>query len=173
MIYFNGFALKNEEKFFQKELGSEFIKSDFSVAGFSYGAQKAFEYTYNSKKRIDRLILLSPAFFQNHKKSFIRTQLRYYKADEDFYTEKFLENVAYPSDINLYHNLDTNKYNQLEELLSYIWDKEKFLELIERGVTIEVYIGAKDKIVNAEKSYEFFAELTTVYLLKNRGHLLK
>jgi len=169
MIYFNGFALKGEEKFFKEEL----IENDFSVAGFSYGAQKAFEYAYNSKERIDRLILLSPAFFQNHKKSFIRTQLRYYKANEISYTEQFLKNVSYPSNINLYDNLDTNKYKELEELLSYIWNKEKILELVERGVSIEVFIGADDKIVNAEKSYEFFSELTTVYLLKNRGHLLQ
>lgn len=169
MIYFNGFALKGEEKFFEEQL----IKSDFSVAGFSYGAQKAFEYAYNSTERIERLILLSPAFFQNHKKSFVRTQLRYYKADEPSYVKEFLKNVVYPSDINLYNNLDTNKYEDLEALLSYVWDKEKIKELIERGVTIEVFIGAEDKIVNAEKSYEFFSELTMVYLFKDRGHLLR
>ena len=109
MIYFNGFALKGEEKFFKEEL----VENDFSVAGFSYGAQKAFEYAYNSTERIDRLILLSPAFFQNHKKSFIRTQLRYYKADEILYTEQFLKNVTYPSNINLSDNLNINKYEEL------------------------------------------------------------
>ena len=169
MIYFNGFALKDEEKFFEEQL----INSDFCVAGFSYGAQKAFEYAYHSSERIDRLILLSPAFFQNHKKSFIRTQLRYYKADEASYVKEFLKNVVYPSNINLYDNLDTNKYEDLEALLSYVWDKDKIKELIERGTIIEVFIGADDKIVNAEKSHEFFSKLTTVYLFKNRGHLLK
>jgi len=169
MIYFNGFALKGEEKFFEEQL----IKSDFCVAGFSYGAQKAFEYAYHSTKRIDRLILLSPAFFQNHKKSFIRTQLRYYKADEVSYSEQFLKNVTYPSNINLYEYYNTNKYEELESLLSYVWDKEKIVELIERGVTIEVFIGEADKIVNAQKSYEFFSEWTTVYLLKDVGHLLR
>jgi len=169
MIYFNGFALKGEEKFFEEQL----IKSDFCVAGFSYGAQKAFEYAYHSTKRIDRLILLSPAFFQNHKKSFIRTQLRYYKADEVSYSEQFLKNIVYPSHINLYEYYNTNKYEELESLLSYIWDKEKIVELIERGVTIEVFIGEADKIVNAQKSYEFFSEWTTVYLLKDVGHLLR
>jgi len=169
MIYFNGFALKGEEKFFKEQL----IENDFSVAGFSYGAQKAFEYAYNSTERIDRLILLSPAFFQNHKKSFIRTQLRYYKADEILYTEQFLKNVTYPSNINLSDNLNINKYEELEELLSYVWDKEKILELIERGVPIEVFMGVEDKIVNSEKSYEFFSKFTTVYLFKKRGHLLQ
>jgi pimeloyl-ACP methyl ester carboxylesterase len=169
MIYFNGFALKNEEQFFKEQL----VKNNFTVAGFSYGAQKAFEYAYNTTDRIDRLILLSPAFFQNHKKSFIRTQLRYYKADEASYTEQFLKNVTYPSSISLEKNLTSNQYEELENLLSYVWDEEKILELIERGVTIEVFMGEDDKIVNTEKSYEFFSKLTTVYLLKNRGHLLQ
>ena len=169
MIYFNGFALKGEEKFFEEQL----INSNFCVAGFSYGAQKAFEYAYNSTERIDRLILLSPAFFQNHKNSFIRTQLRYYKADEASYSEEFLKNVAYSSNINLYEHINIGKYEDLETLLSYRWDKEKILELIDRGVTIEVFIGEEDKIVNAEKSYEFFSELTTVYFVKGVGHLLR
>jgi len=169
MIYFHGFALKDEEIFFKDQL----IDSDFCVAGFSYGAQKAFEYVYNTTERVDRLILLSPAFFQNHKKSFIRTQLRYYKADEKAYREQFLKNVAYPSPLNLCEYLDNGTVEELEALLSYVWDSKKILELIECGVTIEVFMGESDKIVNVDKSFEFFSELTTVYLFKELGHLLK
>ena len=168
MIYFNGFALEGEDKFFSEML----VESDFCVAGFSYGAQKAFEYAYNSFERIDRLILLSPAFFQNHKKSFIRTQLRYFKADELSYKKEFLKNVAYPSSIDLYPYLTVGKYEELDALLSYTWDRDKIVKLIERGVKIEVFIGEEDKIVNAQKSYEFFSEFNTVYLSKNVGHLL-
>ena len=61
--YFNGFSLQNEEELFSEYL----LQSELCVAGFSYGAQKAFEYVYKSKERIDRLILLSPAFFQTQK----------------------------------------------------------------------------------------------------------
>jgi len=167
MKYFNGFALSNEERFFKEQL----IESDYTVAGFSYGAQKAFEYVYNSTERIDRLILLSPAFFQNHKKSFIRTQLRYYKADEQAYTEQFLQNVAYPSNIDLKEHLSSGSIEELEELLSYVWDKEKIKELVKRGVTIEIFMGAEDKIVDAQKSFEFFSELVIVYFVKGVGHL--
>ena len=60
MLYFNGFSLQNEEEHFKAYLSD----NDLTIAGFSYGAQKAFEYAYHSKERIDRLILLSPAFFQ-------------------------------------------------------------------------------------------------------------
>lgn len=170
MKYFNGFSLKSEEVFFKEKL----LVNEYTIAGFSYGATKAFEYAYHSKERIDRLILLSPAFFQNHKKSFVRTQLRYYKADEKAYTKQFLKNVAYPSSVELETYL-TNKgtIEELEELLTYVWNREKILELTERGVIIEVFIGGEDKIVDAEKSFEFFSKLVPTYFVKEVGHLLK
>jgi len=162
MKYFNGFSLKNEEVFFSDYL----IDSDYAVAGFSYGAQKALEYAYNSQERIDRLILISPAFFQNHKKSFVKTQLRYFKAD-------FLKNVVYPSSLNLDEYVTSGSYDELEALLTYVWEEEKIEMLLKRGVKIEVFMGDSDKIVEAEKSFEFFSALVPVYLLKERGHLLK
>ena len=169
MNYFNGFALKNEEIFFKEQL----VDNKYTVAGFSYGAQKAFEYVYHSKERIDRLILISPAFFQNHKKSFIRTQLRYYKADKKAYTQTFLKNVTHPSIITLDNYLTSGTYDELEELLSYVWDKEKILELVKRGVTIEVFMGGADKIVESKTSFEFFEALVSVYFFKDEGHLLR
>ncbi len=169
MIYFNGFSLKKEEELFKEYI----IDSDFTVAGFSYGAIKAFEYVYNSKKRVDRLILLSPAFFQKHKKSFIRTQLRYFKIDKSNYVKKFLENVSYPSKIELENYLNIGTYKELETLLYYIWNKDKILELIERGVIIEIFIGERDKIIDSKKSCDFFSKITTTYLLKNMGHILQ
>ncbi len=168
MKYFNGFSLKNEDIFFQDYI----IDSDYCVAGFSYGSQRAFEFVYNSPNRVDRLILLSPAFFQNHKKSFIRTQLRYYKSNPQAYIEQFVKNVIYPSNTKLEEYIDKCNYNELESLLTYIWDRDKIIELIDRGVTIEVFIGGEDKIVNSQKSFEFFCELTTTYLIKDAGHLL-
>jgi len=168
MRYFNGFSLQNEEIFFQDYI----VDSDYCVAGFSYGAIKAFEYVYNSPNRVDRLILLSPAFFQNQKKSFLRTQLRYYKSNPQAYIEQFIKNVVYPSDISLEEYMNIGSDNELESLLTYIWDRDKIQKLIDRGVTIEVFIGGEDKIVNSQKSFEFFCELTTTYLIKSAGHLL-
>ena len=44
---------------------------------------RAFEYVYHfTTQRIDTLILISPAFFQTEKPSFIRTQLRYFEAGQ-------------------------------------------------------------------------------------------
>jgi len=169
MKYFNGFSLLNEESFF-----SEYIEnSDFCVAGFSYGAQKAFDYVYNSKTRVDRLILLSPAFFQTEKTTFIRTQLRYFKADKDTYIKQFLKNTIYPSSFDLSDNLNIGTEEELKELLTYEWNKYKIQTLLDRGITIEVFLGEKDKIIDSKSAFNFFKSLTTTYLIKDAGHLLK
>ena len=169
MVYFNGFSLKGEEQFFSDEI----VDTVQSVVGFSYGAQKAFEYALQSQKRIDRLILISPAFFQNHKKSFIQRQLRAFKQDKEAYKKIFLENVAYPSKLSLEAFVTQGSYEELEALLSYVWEEEKFQTLINRGIKIEVFMGGADKIVNAQKSFEFFSKLVPVYFYKESGHLLR
>jgi len=165
--YFNGFSLKNEESLFEDYL----IKHDTTVAGFSYGAQQALEYVYTSKERIDRLILLSPAFFQTQKASFIRAQLRYFESDKQAYVAQFLKNVAYPSSVDLHDYLQIGSNQELEALLNYTWEEEKIQTILARGITIEVFIGAKDKIVDTKEALNFFTN-TTNYILKDAGHLL-
>ncbi len=169
MKYFNGFSLQGEKELFAPYL----INSNYCVAGFSYGAQQAFEYVYQSKVRIDRLILLSPAFFQTEKTSFIRTQLRYFDAGKEAYVKQFLANAAYPSNLDLSEYLDVGTKEELEALLSYTWDQKKIQEVLDRGTTIEVFLGEDDKIINAQKAFEFFRPLTTTYLMKSAGHILQ
>lgn len=167
--YFNGFSLQKEEELFSEYL----IQSELCVAGFSYGAQKAFEYVYERKERIDRLILLSPAFFQTQKPSFIRTQLRYFEAGQEAYVKQFLANVTYPSKTDLSTYLKIGTKEELEALLTYTWDKQKIQEVLDRGTTIEVFLGKDDKIIDAEAAFGFFSELMTTYFIKDAGHLLK
>ena len=169
MKYFNGFSLQNEEELFSPYL----IKSDYCVAGFSFGAQQAFEYVYHAKERIDRLILLSPAFFQTQKPSFIRAQLRYFEAGEENYVKQFLANVTYPSSLDLSNYLKVGTKEELEALLSYTWDKKKIQEVLDRGITIEVFLGENDKIIDAEEAFKFFKSSCTTYILKKSGHLLR
>jgi len=168
MVYFNGFSLQNEEECFSDYL----IQSDLCVAGFSYGGQQAFDYVYNSKERIDRLILLSPAFFQTQKPSFSRTQLHYFEAGKEAYVQQFLENVSYPSTDNLSTYLKVGTKEALDALLNYSWDIAKIQKVLNRGTTIEVFLGEKDKIINSQDAFDFFAPLTTTYFIKNVGHLL-
>jgi len=167
--YFSGFSLQNEEELFCEYL----IQSELCVAGFSYGAQKAFEYVYESKERIDRLILLSPAFFQTQKPSFIRTQLRYFEAGQEAYVKQFLANVTYPSNPDLSSYLKVGTKEELEALLTYVWDKKKIQKVLDRGTTIEVFLGKDDKIIDAQATFDFFAPLATTYLMKSAGHVLR
>ena len=169
MRYFNGFSLQGEEELFTPYL----LNSDYCVAGFSYGAQQAFEDVYQSKKRIDRLILHSPAFFQTEKPSFIRTQLRYFEAGHEAYVKQFLSNAAYPSNVDLSDYLDVGTKEELEALLTYTWDKKKIQEVLDRGTVIEVFLGSEDKIIDAQKAFDFFKPLTTTYFMKYVGHLLQ
>ncbi|WP_238593468.1 hypothetical protein [Sulfurospirillum diekertiae] len=70
MKFFSGFCLANEQELFSSYLN----QSDFTVAGFSYGAIKAFEYTLTCKERIDTLQLFSPAFFEDKDAKFKKLQ---------------------------------------------------------------------------------------------------
>jgi len=170
--YFNGFSLRGEEALF----GDFLVRSDLCVAGFSYGAQQALEYVYHTKERVDRLILLSPAFFQTKPPAFIRTQLRYFKADKEAdkeaYISQFLANVAFPSQEDLSSHLHAGSDEDLEALLRYRWEEEKLREITARGTVIEVFLGGQDKIIDAEAALAFFEPLAVNYYIKEAGHLL-
>jgi surfactin synthase thioesterase subunit len=168
MIYYNGFGFKGEEKLLREYLDY----SDFSVAGFSLGAIRAFEYVYQTKSRVDKLQLFSPAFFQNKSERYKSIQLKAYKNDRENYMKIFLSNVAYPSTIDLSPYLQNSTFEDLEFLLKYQFSKEKLHLLKSRGVEIEVFLGSKDKIVNSKEIEKFFKDFATIYLFQNRGHIL-
>lgn len=166
--YFNGFCLQNEEQFLQQYIP----KGETTVAGLSYGAQLAFEWAYHSSQRVDRLILLSPAFFQTKTPSFIRTQLRYFDQNQEAYIRQFLLNVAFPSSVDLVPYLAKGTKDELVSLLDYVWGKEKIKTVLSRGTTIEVFLGSEDKIIDSKMAFDFFGSLTATYQIKNVGHLL-
>ena len=172
--FFSGFSLQNEEELFSEYL----IDNDFTVSGFSYGATKAFEYALESKKRIDTLQLFSPAFFQAQDKKFKRMQLIFFKKDKNAYCKNFLENIIYPSILNKNDSFNINNYfvegslKELEELLNYTWEEEKINKVLEKGINIEIYLGEKDKIIDSKAALEFFKKFSTVYFIKEKGHIL-
>ncbi|MFV7790409.1 pimelyl-ACP methyl ester esterase BioV [Aliarcobacter lanthieri] len=166
--FFSGFCFINECELFEDYI----IKNDFTIQGFSYGAIKAFEYVLNSKERIDKLQLLSPAFFQTKDEKFKRMQLMFFKKDESSYINTFLGNVKSPvyKDIDKYYKKGT--FEELEELLNYIWNEENLKKVIDKGIKIEVFLGGKDFIVDSLTAKDFFKNYSTVYYFKDKGHLL-
>jgi len=168
LLYFSGFSLQNEKELFKEYL----TKSNYQVSGFSYGAIKAFEYLLSTTQRVDKLILLSPAFFQENDHKFIRIQLLHYKKNSSLYTENFLKNISYPCNMDLTKYLKEDSYEDLKKLLTYRWEEEKLNQLKQRAIDIEVHLGGLDKIINHKKAYEFFKPFATIYYYKNKGHTL-
>jgi len=166
-LYFSGFSLDNEENLFDEYRE----KSDFIVAGFSYGAIKALEYVLNTDNRVDKLQLFSPAYFNDKDKKYKRMQLIYFKKDAELYCSNFLKNASFTSEhIKKYFKMGT--YEELEELLTYEWSHKKMGILKEKNITLEIYLGDEDKIINAQNALEFFRDFGEVYYIKNKGHIL-
>jgi len=164
--YFSGFCLENEEELFEQFLK----KKDFNVAGFSYGAIKAFKYALNSETRINTLQLFSPAFFQDESEEFKKSQIKLFSKNKDTYTKIFFKNISQGKNLNKYFNLGSEK--ELEELLFFTWEEDDFKILEDKGIEIEVYLGGLDKIIMAQNAYDFFKKFTRVYYFKEKGHIL-
>jgi len=170
VTYFSGFCLRGESELFSDWL----VESDYAVAGFSYGAIKALEYALASSQRIDRLLLFSPAFFQTRKERFFRMQLDAFRRDPEGYRQTFYGNVAYPVAIDLSPYEAEGSLEELEELLGYRWEEEKIRKVMGRGTVVEVFIGEKDRIIDAKGALEFFTPLATAtYRFRKSGHILR
>lgn len=166
--FFSGFCFRNEVSLFDQYV----IHNDFTIAGFSWGAQKAFDYVCNATKRIDRLQLISPAFFQDQDESYKRMQLRFFKKDPMKYRENFfkqcgLHNIA---DYQMY--CDIGSIEQLESLLYYQWCEDKLIWCLQHDIRIELFLGLEDKIINVSNVKAFFQPYATIYSFKNASHLL-
>jgi hypothetical protein len=171
MQFYSGFSLENESNFFTPYLQ----ESDFTIAGFSYGAIKAFEEGYarvSEGLRVDRIQLLSPAFFQTKSEKFKRLQLMGYTRNTQEYLDAFLQLCFAPYGVESVQHATTSK-EQLEELLYYKWEKKLLKELQKSGVEIEVYLGGKDAIIDAKKAKEFFIDVATVTYIKEANHFLQ
>lgn len=171
MQFFSGFSLINESYLFE-----EFIdNSDYNVCGFSYGAIKALRYVNEELakgNRVDRLQLFSPAFFQTKDSKFKKLQLISYRKNKDIYLNQFLNSCFAPYEKKIVENIKTS-VDELEELLTYEWIESELEALSKKGVVIEVYLGGKDAIVDADYSKNFFIKHSTVTYIKDANHFLQ
>ena len=173
MKFFSGFCICNEKDLFKKFLEEK----EFSIAGFSYGAQKVIDYALNSNERIDKIQLFSPAFFDYNKK-IIDLNLKAFKKDKNEYIKKFLtkagidkwkiENGKWKIKVEKI-KIDYCTYNDLEKLFTFEWGKIKKL----KNIKIEVFLGESDKIISVKKAYEFFRNYADVYFIKKANHFLR
>ena len=169
MIFYSGFSLSDDKKLFEPYLKD----SAYTVAGFSYGAIRAFEEALASSRRIDILQLFSPAFFQDKSEKFKRMQMIYFLKEKEAYLENFLSACFFPVSLNESVRVEQGSEAQLRELLHYEWKAEKLKALQERGVEIEIYLGSEDKIIDAKKAKAFFLPYATSYMINHAGHTLQ
>lgn len=160
MKYFSGFCLKNEKEFFKEYLE----ESEFVVSGFSYGAQKALDYVLTTKNRVDKLQLLSPAFF-DYPKKIVNLNIKSFREDKDRYIKNFLKKAG------LYEKEYIGKCNEKELISLFTFNWEKIKEV--KNVKIEVFLGEFDKIIALKKAKEFFICYGDVYLIKKANHFLR
>jgi len=169
MKFHSGFALLNEEEYFHPFLDHH----DYGIAGFSYGAIKALQDVLNSPKRIDRLILLSPAFFQTKKEGYKKLQTSGFLKDKNSYIEKFLENCFSPCPAQKVEINPNAALEELEELLYFEWTPQIMQELKDKKIDIEVYLGSEDRIIDSASAREFFVPYATVTMIKGANHFLQ
>jgi len=160
MKFFSGFCLKNEKEIFSNYLDD----SEFVVAGFSYGAQKAVDYVLNCKKRVDKLQLLSPAYF-NYSQKIVDLNIRAFQQNKNKYIENFIKKAGFYNENFI---ADCN-INDLESLFTFKWEKISKLE----NVKIEIFLGEFDKIISLKQAEEFFKTIGNVYLIKKANHFLR
>jgi len=171
MQFFSGFSLKNEAHLFEPYLKN----SQYCVAGFSYGAIKAFQDAQKQLqegKRLDTLQLFSPAFFQTKSKKFHRLQMLAYTKERKKYMQNFIESCFAPYEKKELEFQKTTK-EELAELLGYEWSLSELVELQNKGVIIEVYLGEKDAIIDVEAARTFFLDVATVTYIKEANHFLQ
>ena len=65
-----------------------------------------------------------------------------------------------------------NTYEQLQELLEYVWSEDDFIYLERKGVSVEVYLGGEDAIIDVNGAYEFFQKHATLHYIKTANHFL-
>ena len=160
MKYFSGFCLSKE-----KELFKEYLEErKFIVAGFSYGAQKAVDYVLNSNTRVDKLQLLSPAFF-NYNQKIIDLNLNAFKQNKQKYIENFFKKAGFFNEKYIY---DCN-INDLISLFTFDWEKIAKI----KNVKIEIFLGEFDKIITLKQAEKFFKTCGDVYLIKKANHFLR
>ena len=117
MKFYSGFSLSNDKQLFEPYLKD----SDYTIAGFSFGAIKAFEEAQSTEIRVDTLQLFSPAFFQDKSEKFKRMQNMYFAKDKEAYLQNFLSSCFLPADIDANIVIEDGSAQDLEVLLSFVW----------------------------------------------------
>lgn len=168
MRFYSGFALNGDQPFFHPYLKI----SDYTVAGFSYGAIKAAQYAATADERIDTLQLFSPAFFQTKKESFRRLQMGGYFKDSERYLNNFIASCFAPLPVQPIESYPAEA-EDLQELLYYEWRPDLIETVRSKGTKVEVYLGGEDQVIDTHGARDFFLPYATVITIRRGNHFLQ
>ena len=173
MRFFGGFGFNDDPGLFSETLDSLGLSNcgAYDVLGFSFGAQKALSFALDSPLRINRLILLSAAFFNDRDSHFAPAQLALFRRGKMGYMRQFLKKIGYAPEMEDF--LGKANERDLAELLAFRFSAEDLAALRARGVLVLAIFGAADKIINVAHAAAFFAPFGIVYTIKNANHLLR
>lgn len=179
MKFFGGFGFKDEVRIFEKilrDLGY-FRANPYNICGFSYGAQKAVRFALESLKsnvRVNRVLLLSPAFFNDKDSAFKDAQIRAFAKNKALYMKAFYKNVGVCAEYRQFlREIESLDSRILEQCLRYEFKGDDLVFLRSKGVEIVAILGQNDRIIDSRKANDFFAQYGIVYLLKDANHLLR
>ncbi len=142
------------------------------MVGFSRGAIDAIEYLQGCDDRVDVLVLISPAFFEDRDEAFKQSQLEVFAKDKNAYAKAFYRNIASPSRLDLSAYKKDEGIEALMRLLYYRYDSTQLQKIRDSGTHIEVHLGGRDRIIHSDVAGKYFEQFATVYYYKERGHLL-
>ncbi|MRI83038.1 MAG: hypothetical protein C6I00_01330 [Nitratiruptor sp.] len=172
MQFFSGFGFAKEARLFQDYLDPR----GFVVAGFSYGAQLAFQEALarlDRGERVEKVQLLAPAYFDHRPPSWKERELQAFEKDPTRYMELFYKRALFPARIDLTPYTRIPSREELYRLLFFTWDLEQLARLREGGVVIECFLGSQDRIVDTMAARSFFQPFSLVYWIEGAGHLLR
>ena len=172
MLFFSGFGFRTEKVLFREFLDF----GEFTIAGFSRGAQRAFLEALRKVERgerLQKLQLLAPAYFDYLPKAAKHKEILTFAKNPEAYMRFFYKKVAYPAKLDITPFKVQPTLGELKELLLFTWDSSKLAQLRKMGVEIEVYLGEYDTIVDSKKCAAFFKPYATIYTIRGAGHLLR
>ncbi|RAX58340.1 hypothetical protein CCZ01_02680 [Helicobacter monodelphidis] len=171
MIYFSDFFLENEFSIFEplEVLCPHF----YDVIGFGCGTQKALEYALHSTKRIDRLCLLSPLFFQNQSSKQKQRECEQFTQNPTKYIHRFLERCHFSDRMQPFLKKTLLSPQEWSAIVTYQFQQQHFKILRQRGIQIEVFLGKNNEIIPSNQILEFFLPLShRLFFFNQAGYFL-
>lgn len=148
--------------------------SDLGANQDSCKSCKSSNSNANPPQRINRMILLSPAFFNDKNEDFKNTQMATFEKNRAIYMKAFYKNIGANAEDGAYlREIDLLDSRDLEQCLHYKFKSADLEALNARGVEIISIFGECDKIINAQIAHAFFARFGVAFFIKGANHLLR